>query len=263
MSASIQFHRIDEYFDWPAPVQATVAFRVNIADVIKISVRREPLAGYAIQLFPHRLHVFPRNDESDDPLGYMWLIVSMYRVYALAMALYNQIREYLYVRYGGRTPPRRVADRHVLEQLSRPVTGTIEIDIQTDERLHFEALLANGATFHASAEGRLPAESHRARLSPHTAVDSLKLLSVALKSTESIIDVTQSLPSVRPSAELTASTPGLTDDIALLNHDAARLAASAKLLDAPTLKRVRRKRIPIKLYWRLINNRSYWRFLHG
>lgn len=255
LSATIRYRLLDEFFSWKAPVQATVAFRVNLDQVVSIRVRRHPLAGRRAFVRNGALNIFPRNEESDHPLEFMWLGVTFHLAAALAGRAVARFREWIYVRYGGPMPAVRAEGPHPLYRLARPVTGEVEIDIQRDENLHFEAVLATGELFHASVDARLPSETYRMRQSPLRFFVPQPFSRIGLS--EDVCEVTvsgvpfASIPLDRPAKAAPAGIAPLREVAVSIPSPAAEAVAFGKIALSRIPVRARETGSEWWRYWRL------------
>jgi len=159
LSASICYRTMDRYFPGMAAVSATVTFRFNIADVVSLKVKRvQETDRWFSKTMIHPL--FPRTAESENPYAFMWPSLTTFAFFRAVSSLAYKVQEWLYVRYGG-IPPVDVGPKlHVFRRFSRPLTGTAEFDIVSDETMYVTATLITGELFVASVRPTLPHSSH-------------------------------------------------------------------------------------------------------
>lgn len=165
LSARIVWRNMAAYFEGSAPLIGSLELKMNMSDVLAISVERHEPTGLRFLHRTRQYRVFPRSDESDDPLASMWLSTFLYSVRARTSDVWEWFKEWRYVRYGG-TPPASSERRHVLHGQSRPVFGTAVIDLVRDCDLRVVVKLGNGKKFVASLQFRFPQASHLERVAP-------------------------------------------------------------------------------------------------
>jgi len=242
LSAQVQFHSMTPFFPGSAPVQATATLNINLSDVVSLRVERR-LIGQATMFHKQgALHVYPRSEESDDPLAFNWLGLSFYLFLNTISRFANQIQTWLYVRYGGRQPPAQNKPRHFHSRLARPLHGSISIDTQRDEILRVVAELGSGELYIATVPVRLPIESHVQCKYPglFSAIYTLQRVEeLGARSSQSLIRA----PLAIRSPALDASGATLSRG-APLRPSASGMPARTALDVPPRILRVRRLRRP-------------------